>query len=596
LSDVARRVLELLGLPQPEQMTGVSLLPSVCYNEGMSRIWNIAKQTEKDLISHLLANRGIKGEQQIADFMRPDYAKLHSPFLFKQMNKAVDRIWQAIEQKQKILIYSDYDADAVTANAVLYRMFEALGVKPEVYIPDRFSEGYGLNVAAFEKFKAQGVELVLTVDCGTNSVDEAEYCKANGIDLIITDHHEITGATPDAFALINPKNPDEEYPYDQLVGVGVAFKLACAVLSRRDKHSQPEGYEKWLLDLVAIGTVADCHSLIGENRILVKYGLKVLAKTKWPGLKILLELAGVAGKPIDTYTLGFIIAPRINAAGRIEHASSAFNLLIANDPAEALKLAKDLDALNTRRQKITETVMSEAREQVSLIEGRKILMVSGADWPKGVVGLVAGKLAEEFSKPVLVMERGVLESTGSARSVPSFNIVEALKYSKDLLVKYGGHAAAAGFTVRTEHLDVFYKNLLDFAEINLDEKDLAKTINIEAEILADDVTMQTADALESFQPFGVDNSKPKLMLSNVRILDCNGVGKDGKHLQLSVSGKLSNGAERTFKCIAFNFGKMVEQLAPEKRIDIAFEMLTDFWQGRKNLKLRIVDFREAANG
>ncbi len=562
----------------------------------MNRVWNIQKQTEKDLFTQLLANRGVKSDQEIADFLHPDYQQLRSPFEFKDMQKAVDRIWQAIQKKHKILIYSDYDADAVTANAVLYRMFEFFGIKPEVYIPDRFSEGYGLNVAAFEKFKEQGVEVVLTVDCGTNSVEEAKFCKANGIDLIITDHHEITGEIPDAFALINPKNPKEKYPYQQLVGVAVAFKVASAVISMRDKHDLPEGYEKWLLDLVAIGTVADCHSLIGENRILVKYGLQVLSKTKWPGLKILLDLAGTTGKPLDTYTLGFILAPRINAAGRIEHASSAFNLLVSNDPVEALQLAKDLDALNVRRQKITETVMSEAREQLSLIQDRKVLMISGTNWPKGVVGLVAGKLAEEYTKPVLVMERGEFESTGSARSVPSFNVVEALKYSKDVLVKFGGHAAAAGFTLRTEHLDIFYKNLLDFADKNLDESALAKVTNIDAEMKPEDVSLETAEKLSLFEPFGVDNTKPKFMVANLTVVDCCGVGKDAKHLQLSVSAKLINGTEKVFKCIGFNFGKSIEQLSPGKKIDLAFELITDVWQGRKNLKLRIIDFREAQNG
>lgn len=561
----------------------------------MQRIWQLKKQTEKDLLAQLLANRGIKSEQQIADFLNVDYAKLHDPFLFKDMKKAVQRIWQAIEGKEKILIYSDYDADAVTANAVLYRMFESLGIKVEVYIPDRFAEGYGLNLEAFEKIKAQGVQVVITVDCGTNSVAEAEFCKANGIDLIITDHHEITGATPDAYALINPKNPAEKYPYHELVGVGVAFKVACAVLAQRDRHDLPEGYEKWLLDLVAIGTVADCHSLLGENRILVKYGLKVLAKTKWIGLQALLDLAGISGKPLDTYTLGFIIAPRINAAGRIEHASSAFNLLVTNDPEQALQLAKDLETLNSRRQMLTETVMSEAREQLALIQERKILMAAGTDWPKGVVGLVAGKLTEEFGKPVLVMERGAEESTGSARSIPSFNIVEALKYSESVLVKYGGHAAAAGFTVRTEHIDVFYKNLLEFADKNINESDLSRVIDIEAEAKADDLNLKTLQTLEAFEPFGVDNNKPKFLVSNVEVRGCNAVGKDQKHLQLAIAARLGNGADKVFKCIAFGFGKAAANLAPGKKIDLVCEMIADNWQGRTDLKLRIIDFRETQN-
>ncbi|MEK7651651.1 MAG: single-stranded-DNA-specific exonuclease RecJ [Patescibacteria group bacterium] len=554
----------------------------------MNRSWKLKKQTEKDLFAQLLANRGIFGEKEISAFLSPEYDQLNDPFLFLEMRKAVDRIWQAIEKKEKILVYSDYDADAITANAVLFRMFEALGVNVGTYIPDRFSEGYGLNLDAFEKIKEGGVDLVITVDCGTNSIAEAEFCKANNIDLIITDHHEITGEVPDAFALINPKNPKEKYPYHELVGVGVAFKLACAVLSKKGKHNLTPGWEKWLLDLVAIGTVADCHSLIGENRLLVKFGLKVLQKTKWLGLRLLLQLAGMTSKNLDTYTLGFIIAPRINAAGRIEHASSAFDLLIANEYSEAEEAAKNLEALNTKRQKITEVVISEAREQLLLVSERKILLASGANWPKGVVGLVAGKLTEEFGKPVLVMERGETESTGSARSVANFNIVEALKFSSEHLVKFGGHAAAAGFTVKTEHIDVFYKNLLDFADQNLNTEDLSKEIDIEAEIKAEDVNLKNAEMLEAFEPFGVDNLKPKLLLSDLVIKDQKLVGKEQKHLQLSLvseTGKL-------LKAIAFGFGKSASDLLPGQKIDIVFEMIKDEWNGLSNVKLRIIDYKK----
>ncbi|MHB8871258.1 MAG: single-stranded-DNA-specific exonuclease RecJ [Candidatus Doudnabacteria bacterium] len=554
----------------------------------MNRTWKLKKQIEKDLFAQLLANRGISGEKEISDFLNPEYDQLNDPFLFLEMRKAVDRIWKAIQKKEKILVYSDYDADAITANAVLFRMFEALGVNVGTYIPDRFSEGYGLNLEAFNKIKEGGVDLVITVDCGTNSVKEAEFCKANNIDLIITDHHEITGEVPDVFALINPKNPKEKYPYHELVGVGVAFKLACAVLSEKEKHNLALGWEKWLLDLVAIGTVADCHSLIGENRLLVKFGLKVLQKTKWLGLRLLLQLAGMTSKNLDTYTLGFIIAPRINAAGRIEHASSAFDLLTANEYSEAAESAKNLEALNTKRQKITEIVISEAREQLLLVSERKILLASGANWPKGVVGLVAGKLTEEFGKPVLVMERGETESTGSARSVANFNIVEALKFSSEHLVKFGGHAAAAGFTVKTEYIDVFYKNLLDFADQNLNTEDLSKEIEIEAEVKAEDVNLKNAEMLEAFEPFGVDNPKPKLLLSGLVIKDQKLVGKEQKHLQLSLVSE----AGKLLKAIAFGFGKSAPDLLPGQNIDIVFEMIKDEWNGSSNVKLRIIDYKK----
>lgn len=558
----------------------------------MQRVWSIKKHKATGLIEALLENRGILGDKEKTDFLNVDYGKLHSPFLFGQMEKAAKRIWEAVENKEKILIYGDYDADAVTASAVLMRMFESLGIKPQFYIPDRFTEGYGLNLGAFRQFKEQGVNLIITVDCGTNSVGEAEFCAANGIDIIITDHHEITGDLPGAYALINPKNPSDKYPYHELTGVGVAFKLACAVLSDSSKHNLPEGYEKWLLDLVAIGTVADCHSLMGENRILVKYGLQVMAKTKWIGLKALLEIAGYGGKTLDTYTLGFIIAPRINAAGRLEHAGIALEMLLANDLRDAMELARRLEQLNSKRQMLTETVMSEAREQLTLIAERKILLASGSNWPKGVVGLVAGKLTEEFNRPVLVLERGDEESTGSARSVNGFNIVEALNFSKSVLVKYGGHAQAAGFTLRTEHIEIFYKKLLDFADEKMNDREAEKIIEIDAEARGDDLNMRNFEIIEMFQPFGVENPAPRFMASGAEVRQAAAVGKDGKHLQLTVAVPGNEGV-RIMKCIGFGFGRAAQTLTQGKKIDIVFELIADLWNGRKELKLRIIDFREA---
>ncbi len=559
----------------------------------MQKTWRINDRTEDDLVAQLLRNRGIL-PQDSDIFLNPDYSKLNDPFLFKDMEKAVSRIWNAIENKEKIVIYSDYDADAVTANAVVYRALKFLGVGAEIYIPDRFTEGYGLNLEAFKKVKDAGAGVVITVDCGTNSVEEAKYCKENGIDLIITDHHEITGEIPGAFALINPKNPSDTYPYDQLVGVGVAYKLVCALLSKRDKHDLPEGYEKWLLDLVAIGTVADCHELVGENRIFVKYGLQVLSKTKWIGLSKLMDLAGltvngVPKKPLDTYTLGFIIAPRINAAGRIEHASSAFNLAISDDPMEAEKLAQDLELLNRKRQLLTENIMTEARLQLAPIADRKILVAYGTDWPKGVVGLVAGKLTEEFGRPVLVMEKGEEESTGSARSVANFNIVNALTSTRDILVKYGGHSAAAGFTLRNEYLDTFQKNLLDYAEDHLSDEDLVKVLDIDAELKDSEVNIETAENIDALEPFGVGNPRPKFVIRNVKIADISYVGKEQQHVQATICV-----AERdNVRCIAFNFSKQAAQFSIGDMVDLVCEFLIDSWNGRKTLKLRIIDARKA---
>ncbi|MDE2312464.1 MAG: DHH family phosphoesterase, partial [Patescibacteria group bacterium] len=328
------------------------------------------------VLAQLLYNRGLREQRQIEDFLRPRYEKLHDPFLFKDMGKAVDRIWAALERGEKIVIYGDYDADAVTANAVLQQAFRYLGVAVDSYIPDRFSEGYGVNIEALQNIINNGPGVIITVDCGTNSTDAADFCRQRGTDLIITDHHEVIGELPKAYALINPKNAGDAYPDSNITGVGVAFKLASALLcDQRAKSRAPkyvQGYEKWLLDLVAIGTVADCHSLLGENRLLVSYGLQVLPKTRWAGLRALAAVAGLdfGQKPPDAYALGFVIAPRLNAAGRLEHANIALHLLLEQDAATAQQKATALEAINRRRRDVTQQVLSEAREQALRYQDR----------------------------------------------------------------------------------------------------------------------------------------------------------------------------------------------------------------------------------
>src|SRR3989344_9460064 len=325
----------------------------------MKRRWEIKQPSGQQpvmpeypsFILKLLQLRGFYTEEEIQDFLNPDYSKLHDPFLFKEMQKAVKRVWDAQERKEKITIYADYDADAITAASVTYLTLKKIGADINCYIPDRFSEGYGMNTEARKKLQADGTKLIITVDCGTNAVEEALLCRELGMDLIITDHHEKTGPLPDAFALINPKNPSDDYPFPYLTGVGVAFKFVQAMLSfaptlRSEQSAVPAGWEKWLLDLVAIGTVADCQSLTGENRILVYYGLKVISKTCWIGLKALIKEAQINANKLDTYALGFLIAPRINAAGRIKHADIAFRLLTSENILEAENLAKELNDLN----------------------------------------------------------------------------------------------------------------------------------------------------------------------------------------------------------------------------------------------------------
>lgn len=545
----------------------------------------------------LLYNLGLSDPDRVDWFLNPDYHNLYDPFLFSQMQTAVERTWQAITKNEKILIYGDYDADAVTANALLTQTFRYLGVKVESYIPDRFSEGYGLNLEAFQKIKEQGVNLVITVDCGTNSVAEAEYCQANGIDLIITDHHEITGEIPKAFALVNPKNPEELYPDKQITGVGVAYKFAKALLTDHDKVITQRGIEpsehipewdKWLLDLVAIGTVADCHSLLGENRILVKFGLKVLQKTKWLGLRLLMENAGidVNKKSPDTVTLGFTIAPRINAAGRLEHANIALDLLTTKDYAEAIDLANRIEEINRRRQDITSRLVSEAKEKAENISDRKILVLSDSAWPKGVVGIVAGKLSDFYQKPVIVLERGETESTGSARSARGFDIVAALKATSEHLSRYGGHKEAAGLTLPNEKFDDFYLNLLKYAETHWPEELPEAILEVDAELGEGDLSFDRYDEIELLEPHGAGNPKPKFLISELTLASFRTVGATQNHLQMQLMY-----GETLVETIGFGLGFWAGQLQVGQNLSVVGELLVDSWNGTKKLKLRIIDIK-----
>jgi len=584
----------------------------------MSRVWKLKPKAPEDflrkfpqyspLISQLLYDRGLLEPEDVEEFFNVEYGKLHDPFLFLDMAKAVARIWQAIENKENIFIYGDYDADAVTANAVLQQTFRYLGVEVQSYIPDRFTEGYGLNVEAFEKIRSAGANLVITVDCGTNSLDVAEYCKKNGIDLIITDHHEILDGKPDAFALINPKNPDDRYPCQDITGVGVAFKLACGILSEQDKVSSArrkggsrpvptgeyhqEGWEKWLLDLVAIGTVADCHSLIGENRILVKYGLMVLRKTRWVGLRALMRSAALdlEQRPPDTYTLGFIIAPRLNAAGRLEHADIALHLLMENDPIKAQERAFALEEINRRRQGLTERVMSEAREKIIPIQDRKIIVLMAEGWPKGVVGLAAGKIAEEFGKPTIVLEKNDGQSTGSARTVGEFDIMKALKSVSDQLVRFGGHKQAAGLTLETDKFEEFYQQLLRYAETHLKEEDLQRSLVLDAELSSAYLTLDTLEELKKFEPFGTGNPRPKFAINDCKVLAFRVVGANGQHLQMTLEKN-----NTTVPSVAFGWGKFAQNLKIGDTINIAAELMEDGWNGRREVKLRVIDIKQNNN-
>ncbi len=556
------------------------------------------------LILQLIYNRGLTDEKNIDEFFNPDYVDhIHDPFLLKGMAEAVNRINLAIEKKEKILIYGDYDADGVTSAALIKKTLKFLGSENiEVYIPDRAKEGYGLKMNVVPKIKAMGVNLIITVDCGIASRKEVAAAKKEGMDVIITDHHWVPDEIPEALAVINPKQKNDNYPFKDLAGVGVAFKLAQGLLSQQsNKGSDNRSFEKWLLDLVAIGTVADSVPLLGENRTLVNYGLIVLDKTKNIGLKELLNLASLksakknngAKSKITTDIISFQLAPRINAAGRLDHANTSFELLNTDSEKEVKGLAESLELLNAQRQKITEKIIAEAYEKIKDKPERKIIFEGNADWPIGILGLVAGKLCDEFSRPVFIFNKNEEFSTASCRSIPSFNAIESLSQCRECLEEFGGHKGAAGFKVKNTNIKQLEAMLEKIAEKEITDENIIPSLDIDAEIKITDVNWDFFRAMEKMAPYGEMNPEPVFTLCKMRVIEMRAVGNGEKHLKLSLlpAKDLQKKNKKLFKAIGFNFGQWSKKIKLNDIIDIVFTLSNNEWNGNSNIEFKIVDLK-----
>lgn len=553
------------------------------------------------IILQLLYNRGITTKDQIDAFFNSNYElDVHDPFLLSDINKAVWRIFQAVLKKEKIAVYGDYDTDGVVATVLLVEALESiLKTKINFYIPDRKKEGYGLHNGAIKHLASEDIKLIITVDCGVSNDKEIRFAKKLGIDIIVTDHHHIENFPECAFCVINPKRKNEKYPFKELTGVGVAFKLTQALLSYNQNKNiinteTDSGFEKWLLDLVAIGTIADCAPLIGENRTLVKCGLIVLNKTKREGLRAIIKSAGIENRKLDTFSIGFQIAPRINVAGRLRHAKMAYQLLTTRSKEEAKIIVRKLESTNRLRQKLTDRIILEAKQQVGVVSNQnKVLLAAKENWPAGLLGIVAGRLTNEFGRPALVIEKGPSESVGSARSIPSFNIIKAISRCSNLLLQYGGHREAAGFTLKNENIPLFYKQLRTLAEEQLEEEDLLPGIEIDAEINLSDINWRLLEQIELFEPTGTGNQKPVFVARKTRINDLWFCGTKGKHLKLRVIGDQNSDifeANRIFDIIGFNFGDYGKILKKGDLIDVAFQIYRDEWEGFKKLQLKLIDF------
>ncbi|OGL68649.1 single-stranded-DNA-specific exonuclease RecJ [Candidatus Uhrbacteria bacterium RIFCSPLOWO2_01_FULL_47_24] len=581
------------------------------------------------ILRQILWTRGLRTKAEAEQFLHPSFEKdLHDPFLFKDMEKTVARLFAAIEKKEKIFVYGDYDADGVPGAAILKTTLDALGAVTDIYIPHREKEGYGLNSGAIAYMAEQNGKIVITCDCGISNASEVAEARAKGIDVIITDHHRIPEIVPKPFAILHPLIPGEKYPNKFLTGGGVAYKLACALLQTAHNSPQPpltlrggedlEGFEKWLLDLVAISTVADVGKLLDENRTLVKYGLTVLNKTRRLGLQKLIEAAGIKLGALDTYSIGWQIAPRINAAGRMDHANAAFQLLMATDAEEAQRLAAQLNESNVARQKETDRALKEAREQImkgllspqsSPIKGEEVtqppshlagegrgegelpylLAAYNPSWNPGVIGLVAGRLMEEFRRPVLICTRNEGgKFMASARSISEFNIIEALASSKEYLLKFGGHPKAAGFSVESEEKwHALIAHLQELAHKALHAVDVRPTLYIDADLILAQVDWNLVSDVQALEPCGEGNPRPRFLIHGITVLGFDTVGNGGKHLRLTVTDE----TQKPRKMIGFNCGSWCERLKIGDLIDVVVEVGVNEWNGNRDIEMRIVDLR-----
>lgn len=535
------------------------------------------------LFEQLLKARGLTGKTKDA-FLNPSYDAKHDPFLLPDMEKAVARLVRAHKNQEHITIYGDYDIDGLTATTLLLDAFESFGFKNvKAFIPNRFVEGYGLTLEAVEKIAANGAQLIVTVDCG--SLSEKEIIRANelGVDVVVTDHHNVAPIQPPAIAVINPKRSDHSYPFIDLAGVGVAFKLVQALQTKLDGLSP--GQEKWLLDLVALGTVCDIVTLVDENRANVYWGLKVLAKTRRPGLRALMAVAGVEMAMVNARSLGFALGPRMNAAGRLETAQHSLEMLRTSSEMVAFEKARLLDDLNARRRQDQDAIFKAAISQAQQYIDDPVLVVSHPSWSHGIIGIVAAKLLEKFKKPTYVLQEMGEESKGSARSYGDFSAADAIRAADDLIIKGGGHKLAAGVTLLTQNIPLFRARVNEFykAQKLLNQPDLLlpkEDVVVESFEHIDELLL---DALAALEPFGNGNPEPIFKSENARVLTLRRMGSDAQHVKL----ELEDASGRSMHFLAFNAPEhfFVEAAA---LVAVWYQPTVNEWQGRRTIEGRLL--------
>ena len=532
------------------------------------------------LLAGVLRARGADSPEKAARVLLRDETLLGDPWLLRDMDRAVARLRLAIENRQKLVVYGDYDVDGITSACLLYDYFQGLGLDCTVYIPDRLAEGYGLNKDAIDRLKSGGADLIVTVDCGVTAISEADYVKSLGMDIIITDHHECPQTLPDAAAVINPKRPDSDYPFTELAGVGVAFKLVCAL--EGDWAAPMARY----VDLVAVGTIADVMPLVGENRTLASKGLEKLRENPLPGLAALLEEAGAGGKPLTAATVGFTLAPRINAAGRLCRTEAAVGLLISKSREEAQERARELCTLNRRRQELETAVWEDAAATLAAVEPTEPIVLESESWHPGVVGIAASKLTEAYKLPAVMICIDEGRGKGSCRSFGDFNLFEALSACSAHLESFGGHAFAAGLNIIPENIDAFRQAFAEYYHQNPPTARCA----LEPELLVCDpasLSLTGVEALSALEPCGCGNEAPLMCMTGALLESVTPIG-GGKHLRLRVSK-----SGKVFDCVFFSHTAEALGVSEGETIDLCFTPQVNAFRAHRSVQLLLVDVRKS---
>jgi len=531
------------------------------------------------LALQLLWNRGIKEKETVDSFLNPSYERgVFDPYLFRHMGSAVLRIERALACGEKITVFGDYDADGVCGTAILASFFKKIGANFDIYIPDRSREHFGLSLQKVKDFHADGTKVLITVDCGVTDFDEIELGRSVGIDTIILDHHLVPPRWPNALAIIDHKHPEETYPEKVLSGAGLAFKLVQALV-KTEKFPITAGWEKWLLDLVAIAAIADMVPLVGENRVLVTYGLKVLAKARRLGLKYLFAMKEKNPKDSDTETISHFIAPRINAASRMDHANTAFALLTTENEEEARWLANRLEDKNEERKRTVEDMLSALNEKISSKEIPAVIFEGSSEWPAGVLGLAASRLVETYNRPVFLYAMNEELVKGSCRAPKGVNVVELMGKAGPVFADFGGHTLSGGFAATPENLPRI-KQTLENAASDLVPGETDVPIEVDAELTLDDVNDTTFECIKALEPFGQENPRPIFLIKNAKIADIRKVGTDGSHLKMKLGPRYTG---------AIYFRASENGFKTGERIDIICELQENIWNGTRKIELRIID-------